>query len=176
MPTVPRVMRPQAMRSKRRASRGTIALALLVSCSTFTGCGLIRGRAPEDRMITVQLPVSRAEAVRRTLTAFREQGYPVRNSLTSGLQPESEPFRQGDVEVVFRATISGTERSSQVVLSGTYRRVRLGGAVRGDEEEVRRSDDPLLRTLWNRLEQLRLTIRGVGAAMPVREAHAVSSL
>jgi len=135
------------------------ALALLLCCSTFTGCAVLGRRAPDETSLTVELPVSRAEAVRRTLTAFREQGYPVRATLTSGLQPESEPFRQGDAEVVFRASISGSERSSRVVLSGPYRRVRLGGAIRGDVEEVRRSDDTLERTLWNRLDQIRLTIR-----------------
>ncbi|MEO6524993.1 MAG: hypothetical protein ABIP93_00045 [Gemmatimonadaceae bacterium] len=146
---------------KHSARRSTAALALLMGCLTFTGCAAFRSRAPDDRSIAIELPVSRAEAVRRTLSAFREQGYPVRNTLTSGTQPESEPFRQGDAEVVFRAAISGSERTSRVVLSGTYRRVRLGGTIRGGEEEVRRSDDPLLRTLWNRMDQLRLTIRGV---------------
>jgi len=132
--------------------------ALAVACSTLGGCALLRG-APEDRSIAVDLPVSRAEAVRRTLTAFREQGYPIKSTLTSGLNPESEPFRQGDAEAVFRAAITGSERSARVVLSGTFHRVRLGGVIRGKDEEVRRSDDEVERALWNRLEQLRLAIQ-----------------
>jgi hypothetical protein len=44
----------------------------------LAGCAGLRGRAPEDREITVDLPVSRAEAVRRTYAAFRAQGYRVR--------------------------------------------------------------------------------------------------
>jgi len=135
-------------------------LSILLACSAFTGCALFRGPAPA-RSLTVDLPVSRAEAVRRTLTAFREQGYPIRATLTSGLQPESEPFRQGDqAEAVFRATISGSAQAARVVLSGTYRRLLLRGVVRDDDEKaVQASDDPLERRLWNRLEQLRLAIR-----------------
>ena len=127
---------------------------------SVSGCALLRGPAPA-RALDVDLPVSRAEAVRRTLTAFREQGYPIRSSLTSGLQPESEPFRQGDeAEVVFRATISGTTQASRVVLSGTYRKLLLRGVVRDDDvKPVQASDDPLERKLWTRLEQLRLAIR-----------------
>jgi hypothetical protein len=137
--------------------RRTIA-ALILATSAFAGCSVFR-REPEQRTITVELPVSRAEAVRRTTTAFREQGYPIRATLTSGLQPESEPFRQGDeAEAVFRASISGTARASHVVLSGTYRRLRLRGVVRDDAQELRKSDDPIERKLWTRLEQLRLAI------------------
>jgi hypothetical protein len=137
--------------------RRTIA-ALVLATSTFAGCSVFR-REPEQRSITVELPVPRAEAVRRTTSAFREQGYPLRPTLTSGLQPESEPFRQGDeAEAVFRASISGTTRASHVVLSGTYRRLRLRGVVRDDARELRKSDDPLERKLWTRLEQLRLAI------------------
>ncbi|HEV7994085.1 MAG TPA: hypothetical protein VGP25_19820 [Gemmatimonadaceae bacterium] len=132
---------------------------LLLACAALSSCAVFR-REPEQRSITVELPVSRAEAVRRTTTAFREQGYPLRPTLTSGLQPESQPFRQGDeAEAVFRASISGTTRASHVVLSGTYRRLRLRGVVRDDEQELRKSDDPLERRLWTRLEQLRLAIR-----------------
>ena len=138
----------------RRARRLVLPLAYLA----MSGCALFRGRAPDNR-IDVDLPVSRADAVRRTLTAFREQGYRVRNTLTSGLQPETEPFRQGDAEAVFRAAISGTERSSHVVFSGKYRKVRLAGVVRGREQEVRNTDDSVERALWNRLEQLRLMLR-----------------
>ena len=135
--------------------RTRFALALLVF---LAGCGLFRG-APEARSLAVDLPVSRSEAVRRTLTAFREQGYTVRASLTSGLNPETEPFRQGDAEAVFRAAISGLGSTSRVVLSGTYHTRGLGGIVRSGEHEVRNGDEPVERALWSRLEQLRLTIR-----------------
>ena len=135
--------------------RTRFALALLVF---LAGCGLFRG-APEARSLAVDLPVSRSEAVRRTLTAFREQGYTVRASLTSGLNPETEPFRQGDAEAVFRAAISGSGSTSRVVLSGTYHTRGLGGIVRSGEHEVRNGDEPVERALWARLEQLRLTIR-----------------
>jgi len=131
---------------------------LLLACLALGGCALLRG-APEPRSITVDLSVTRSEAVRRTLTAFREQGYTVRASLTSGLNPETEPFRDGDAEAVFRAAISGSQGSARVVLSGTYRVRQFGGIVRTDEKEVRQSDDPLERRLWSRLEQLRLAIR-----------------
>jgi hypothetical protein len=97
--------------------------------------------------------------VRRTTTAFREQGYTIRSSLTSGLNPETQPFRQGEAEAVFRAEVSGSESRARVVLSGTYRIKQFGGIVRTDEKEVRNSDDPIERALWSRLEQLRLAIR-----------------
>ena len=135
--------------------RTRFALALLVF---LAGCGLFRG-APEARSLAVDLPVSRSEAVRRTLTAFREQGYTVRASLTSGLNPETEPFRLGDAEAVFRAAISVSGGTSHVVLSGTYHTRGLGGIVRSGEHEVRNGDEPVERALWSRLEQLRLTIR-----------------
>jgi hypothetical protein len=131
---------------------------LLASVGALSGCGLIGG-APAARSLAVDLPVSRSEAVRRTLTAFREQGYTVRASLTSGLNPETEPFRQDGAEAVFRAEISGTASSSRVVLSGTYHTRELAGIVRSGEHEVRNGDDPLERKLWSRLEQLRLTLR-----------------
>jgi hypothetical protein len=141
-----------------RALEHRAAPLLLLACLALGGCALLRG-APEPRSITVDLPVTRSEAVRRTLTAFREQGYTVRASLTSGLNPETEPFRDGDAEAVFRAAISGSQGSARVVLSGTYRVRQFGGIVRTDEKEVRQSDDPLERRLWSRLEQLRLAIR-----------------
>jgi hypothetical protein len=103
--------------------------------------------------------VSRSEAVRRTLTAFREEGYVVRSTLTSGTKPETEPFRQGDAEAVFRADISGSGRTSRVVLSGTYHTKQFGGIVKTGDREVRNSDDETERALWNRLQQLRLAIR-----------------
>lgn len=133
-------------------------LVLLLSSTTLGGCALFRG-APEARSVVLDLPTSRSEAVRRTLTAFREQGYTIRSSLSSGLKPETEPFKQGDAEAVFRAEISGTQSSSRVVLTGTYRTVQFGGIVRTGEKEVRNSDDPVERALWTRLQQLRLAIR-----------------
>ena len=144
--------------TRATARRARAAMLLGLACASISGCGLFRG-APEARTITVDLPVSRSEAVRRTLTAFREQGYTVRSSLTSGLNPQTEPFREGDAEAVFRATISGAQGSARVVLSGTYRVKQFGGIVRTDEKEVRQSDDPLERALWSRLQQLRLAIR-----------------
>lgn len=136
-------------------ARTVLALTLLAS---VTGCGLIGG-SPEARSLSIDLPIARSEAVRRTLSAFREQGYTVRASLTSGLNPETESFRQGDAEAVFRAAISGSGNSSRVVLSGTYHTRQLGGIVRSGEHEVRNGDDPIERALWSRLEQLRLAIR-----------------
>ena len=138
--------------------RSLTRVIVLAGFATLTGCGLIGG-TPAARSLTIDLPVTRSEAVRRTLTAFREQGYTVRSSLTSGLNPETEPFRQNDAEVVFRAEISGSGTRSRVVLSGTYHTRQLGGIVRSGEHEVRNGDDPLERTLWSRLEQLRLAIR-----------------
>jgi hypothetical protein len=131
---------------------------IVVLVAMLTGCGLLRG-APAERNLTLDLPVSRSEAVRRTLTAFREQGYVVRSTLTSGLRPETEPFRQGEAEAVFRADIAGTGSTSRVVLSGTYHRVQLGGIVRTGEHDVLNGDDPIERALWSRLQQLRLAIR-----------------
>lgn len=138
--------------------RARLAVLVVLTGGAASACGLLRG-APEARSLTVDLPVSRSEAVRRTLTAFREQGYVIRSSLSSGLNPETEPFRQGDAEAVFRAAISGSQTSARVVLSGTYRVRQFGGIVRTDEKEVRNSDDATERALWNRLEQIRLTIR-----------------
>ena len=133
-------------------------LLVAIACGSLSGCALLRG-PPAARTLSVDLPVSRSEAVRRTLAAFREQGYTVRAGLTSGLNPETEPFRQGDAEAVFRAEISGSESRARVVLSGTYRIEQFGGIVRTGEKEVRNSDDATERALWNRLEQLRLAIR-----------------
>lgn len=138
-----------------RRARLLLCLPLVAA---LPACGLLRG-APAERDVTLDLPVARSEAVRRTLTAFREQGYTIRSTLTSGLKPETEPFRQGEAEAVFRAEIAGTRTSSRVVLSGTYHRVQFGGIVRTGEHEVRNSDDPTERALWNRLQQLRLAIR-----------------
>lgn len=133
--------------------------SVAIACSVaLAGCGLFRG-APEERSVTIDLPVSRSEAVRRTLTVFREEGYVVRSTLTSGTKPETEPFRQGDAEAVFRADISGSGKTSRVVLSGTYHTKQFGGIVKSGEHEVRNSDDATERALWTRLQQLRLAIR-----------------
>lgn len=141
----------------RRRARDSIALtslAVLVS-----SCALLRGREPAKE-VAVDLPVARTEAVRRTLAAFRDQGYEVRESLTSGTNPETEPFRQHDAaDVVFRAAITGSGRTSRVVFSGTYRKRQLGGLMHGDEKPVRDTDDPLERELWARLSNLAVMLR-----------------
>jgi hypothetical protein len=133
-------------------------ILVLACCTTLSACGLFRG-APAERDVTIDLPVARSEAVRRVTAAFREEGYPLRATLTSGSQPETEPFKQGDAEAVFRASISGSGRTSRVVLSGTYHRKQFGGIVKSGEHEVRNSDDPTEHALWVRLQQLRLAIR-----------------
>lgn len=132
---------------------------LVLATVALGGCAGLFGRAPEEREIAIELPVSRDEAVRRTLATFRIQGYRVRETLTSGTTPETEPFEHGGAEAVFRAAITGSGRASRVVLTGTYRRVQLGGVFRGGEREVRRSDDPIERALWDRLLNLSLVIR-----------------
>ena len=132
-------------------------LLIFVLAAGLPACGLLGGSPERD--VTLDLTVPRSEAVRRTLAAFREQGYTIRSSLTSGLKPVTEPFRQGEAEAVFRAEIAGTGSTSRVVLSGTYQRVQFGGIVRTGEHEVRNSDDPTERALWSRLLQLRLAIR-----------------
>ena len=139
----------------RRAFLGAVcALAL-------AGCGGLFGRAPIEREITVNLEgVSRREALRRTLATFRAQGYTVRETLTSASEPETEPFIHRDAaEAIFRAAITGTERESRVVLTGTYRKRQLKGIVRTNERELRKTDDPLERELWDRLYNLSLVIR-----------------
>jgi len=137
-----------------RRARFALWAALLTS---LAGCGLFRGT--EEKTLAIDLPVSRSEAVRRTLTAFREQGYVIRSSLTSGLNPETEPFRQGDARAVFRASITGSQSSARIVLSGTYHKEQFGGIARGGEKDVRNGDDPIERALWSRMDQIRLTIR-----------------
>ena len=126
--------------------------------TSLAGCGLIGGR-PAERDVAIDLPVSRSAAVRRVTSAFRDEGYVIRSTLTSGTKPETEPFRQGDAEAVFRAEITGSGSTSRVVLSGTYHTKQFGGIVKSGEHEVRNSDDPTERALWNRLQQLRLAIR-----------------
>ncbi len=141
-------------RSRRAFLGAACALAL-------TGCGGLFGRAPVERDIAVNLEgVSRRDALRRTLATFRAQGYTVRESLTSATEPETEPFIHRDAaEAIFRATITGTDRGSRVVLTGTYRKRQLKGIVRTNERELRKSDDPLERELWDRLYNLSLVIR-----------------
>ena len=134
---------------------------LLIATGTLAAlpaCGLIGGR-PAERDVTIDLPVSRAAAIRRVTSAFRDEGYVIRSTLTSGSKPETEPFRQGDAEAVFRAEITGSGNTSRVVLSGTYQTKQFGGIVKSGEHEVRNTDDPTERALWNRLQQLRLAIR-----------------
>jgi hypothetical protein len=146
----------------------------MIVALVLSGCALPRGREPA-KDITVDLPVTRPEAVRRTLAAFRDQGYEVRESLTSGTNPETEPFRQHDeADVVFRAAITGSGKTSRVVFSGTYRKRRLGGLMHGDEQPVRDSEDPLERELWARLSNIALMLRrgdpgvGVSPSQPSR--------
>ena len=130
------------------------AVALLLS-----SCALLPGREAE-REIAINLSTTRAEAVRRTIQTFREQGYEVRESLTSGANPVTEPFRQRDAaDAVFRAAITGSGRTSRVVFSGTYRRRQLGGLMHGDERAVRNTDDPLEQELWARLSNLAVMLR-----------------
>jgi hypothetical protein len=124
----------------------------------LTACGLIGGR-PAERDVTIDLPVSRSAAIRRVTSAFRDEGYVIRSTLTSGSKPETEPFRQGDAEAVFRAEVTGSGNTSRIVLSGTYHTRQFGGIVKSGEHEVRNTDDPTERALWNRLQQLRLAIK-----------------
>ena len=125
---------------------------------------MLRGREPAHEIV-VSLPTTRAEAIRRTLAAFRDQGYDVRESLTSGTNPVTEPFRQGrEADVVFRASVTGSGRESRVVFSGTYRRRKLGGLMHDDERAVRDTDDPLERELWARLSNLAVMLKQSGRA------------
>jgi|SRR5687768_9150245 len=145
--------------AERRRNRARVLLGPIVAVLAIAGCGLVRG-SPRDREITVAMPVSRAEAIRRTLATFREQGYRVRETLTSGTNPETDEFRlRDDADAVFRATITGTGQSSRVVFSGTYRKRRLGGLMHDDARPVRNSDDEIERELWARLSNLALTLR-----------------
>ena len=142
--------------SRQRFGRTAASVAMVLLLSS---CALLRGRDPEHE-IAVDLPTSQTEAVRRTIAAFRDQGYEVRESLTSGTNPETEPFRQhDDADVIFRATVTGSGRTSRVVFSGTYRTRKLGGLMHGDETPVRDSDDPLERELWARLSNLAIALR-----------------
>jgi hypothetical protein len=124
----------------------------------LSSCALFRGRPPE-REVAVTLSVSKSEAIRRTLAAFRDQGYRIRETPTSGGNPETEEFRHGDADVVFRAEITGTPSSARVVFSGTYRPRQLGGLMHGDERPVVNGDELLDRELWGRLNNLALMVR-----------------
>jgi hypothetical protein len=145
-------------RTARRPAPVRHLVAPVLLAFAFSACGLIRGRPPA-REVAVSLSVSRSEAVRRTLAAFRDQGYQVKETVTSGTNPETEEFRHENADVVFRAEITGSASSSRVVFSGTYRERRLGGLMRGDERAVLNSDDPLERELWARLNNLALMLR-----------------
>ena len=107
----------------------------------------------------MSLGVPRSEAIRRTLAAFRDQGYRVRETATSGGNPETEEFRHGDADVVFRAEVTGSASNARVVFSGTYRQRRLGGLMHGDARPVVNGDEPLERELWARLSNLALMLR-----------------
>ena len=144
-------------------------LGPLVGALALAGCGLVRG-SPKDREIVVTLAVSRSEAIRRTLATFREQGYRVRETLTSGANPVTEEFRhRDDADAVFRAAITGSAQSSRIVLSGTYRRLRLGGLMHDDERPIRNTDDDdVERELWARLSNLASTL---GNPRALQEPH-----
>ena len=80
-----------ASRRRRPAVRTALLLLLLASPSACATAG-----GDSSRAATVTLRSSRASAVRRTLDAFREQGYRVKETLTSGSEIVSEPFdREG---------------------------------------------------------------------------------
>lgn len=138
-------------------------LAAVLALAAAAGCAGRLGARPEDRAVTVTLRAPRAEAVRRTLEALRDQGYRVKESLTSGTSPETEPFRHrtGDeqVDAVFRATITGSGSTSRIVLSGTYRSRELAGLVHGTEHEIRRAEQGVQGELWARLSNLGMAIR-----------------
>jgi hypothetical protein len=143
-----------SVRLRIRSIIAPASLALLIS-----SCASLRGRDPERENIeTLQMP--RTEAVRRTLATFREQGYEIKESLTSGSNPETKPFRQrDDADAIFRAAITGSGSTSRVVFSGTYRERKLGGLMHGDEREVRNTDEPVEKELWARLSNLALQLR-----------------
>jgi hypothetical protein len=142
--------------------RARIRMLALLS---MTGCAALGGRPPEVREIAVEMPVARGEAIRRTAAVFREQGYRIRETPTSGTEPETEPFRHGDADAVFRAVVSGSATTSRVVFSGTYRPRQLAGLTHGSERPVHHvdADDlPLDRELWARLDNLAIMLRRRG--------------
>ena len=147
-------------RASARVRIGRVrAVVAPAAITLLSACAMMRGREPA-REIAVDLPTARAEAVRRTLAVFRDQGYEVRESLTSGSNPETKPFRhRDDADVVFRAAIAASGSNSRVVFSGTYRKRQLGGLMHSDERAVRDSDDPLEHELWARLSNVALMLR-----------------
>ncbi|MDF1504258.1 hypothetical protein [Roseisolibacter sp. H3M3-2] len=146
-------MRPAAA----RRLGATLPLALAAASA---GCAGLLGRAPMEREVRIDLPVSRDAAVRRTLAAFRAQGYTVRETLTSGTAPESEPFsHRGEADAVFRAQVTGSRGESRVVLTGEWRNRELGGLVRGPYRELKSGEDGVAGELWARLVNLGLVIR-----------------
>jgi hypothetical protein len=145
-----------------RRLRTALLLALLALLPLATGCASLGIREPA-RTVVVSLDMSRAAAVRRAQAAFRAQGYTVKETLTSGSELETEPFRhdhEGDrYEAVFRAVVSAAGDATRVTLSGTYRRVQLAGLLRRGYEELRESNEGVEGELWARLENLRLAMR-----------------
>ena len=153
--------------TRRPDARGTawrwLRTVLVVALLPIAGCASFGMREPA-RTVVVSLEVSRAAAVRRAQAALRAQGYTVKETLTSGSELETEPFRHehdGDrYEAVFRAVVTAAGDATRVTLSGTYRRIQLAGIVRGKEQELRESGEGVEGELWSRLENLRLAIRG----------------
>jgi len=140
-------------------SRCRLVLLLALGASAG-GCASLSGGRGEDRTVTVGLSVARPDAVRRTMAAFRDQGYQVKESLTSGTELVTEPFAHtDDIEASFRAVITASGGTSRVALSGTYRERSLGGIVRGREHPIRRSTEGVEGELWARLQNLALAIR-----------------
>ena len=146
----------------RRLARSTVRGVALGMLALTTACASLGIRAPA-RSVDVTLDVSRPTAIRRAQAAFRAQGYTVQESLTSGTELVTEPFRHehdGDrYEAVFRAVVAAAGDATRVRLTGTYRRVQLAGLVRGREQELRESVEGVEGELWSRLENLRLAIR-----------------
>ena len=136
------------------AARAALLLLLLLP-----GCATA-GRE-DSRAATVALRESRPSAVRRTLRAFREQGYQVKETLTSGTDIVSEPFdHDRETEAVFRATITEEDGGrARVRLTGTYREKSLGGLIKSREREVHRATEGVEGALWARLQNLAVAIR-----------------
>jgi hypothetical protein len=150
-------------RARGRAERWVRAMLVVALLPTATACASFGMREPA-RTVVVSLEGSRAAAIRRAQAAFRAQGYTVKETLTSGSELETEPFRHdhdGDrYEAVFRAVVATAGDATRVTLSGTYRRVQLAGLLRREYEELRESSEGAEGELWARLENLRLAIRG----------------
>lgn len=135
-----------------------LARAALLLLLLLPGCATA-GRE-DSRAATVALRESRPSAVRRTLRAFREQGYQVKETLTSGSEIVSEPFdHDRETEAVFRATITEEEGRATVRLTGSYREKSLGGLIRSREREVIRATEGVEGALWARLQNLAVAIR-----------------